>query len=698
MTVMSRIGVWVALGMAAASGKATVMNRYYVADMSDFGKKQGFYIDFENEAPDGQACGIDTLKAFIGVADGKSWRFSSLGGPFHVGQTVHITATISPTDSMFGMDGSTGHTGTGFEPGPGILKAASIPDWANGSATYRIVQRTLTISAGTKKSIFNFSASQLSPALALFERPLPLTTQFHVSSGQTVQIDAIVEIQSVPDPTAFKPLIDRFGQVIPAKFPGKIVSDAQLGIAFKADDQLLKSWGKRGDVDKFGGELGVSWAGKSSGFYTTTKRNGVWWLMTPLGNPVFYTGVCTAPSIEWDSTPVDGRRDLFEQLPPESGLEQSMWTHNVWGTQNTDYATIHGLNLLRRFGAKSFFTKATDECCRRVQGWGFSGFGKWCKVLPSMPVLPVIGVSDVPRIDRHFDVFDPEICARLKKSIASQIGKDVGNPYILGYSFGNEYDEIVTADEVRHILASKTTSPAKRAFIAFGMKLGKSALGPVGERPSFRVFWGANADRPMDDQALTAPDSDVNALRRFYASNYYQTLYRTFKSVDPNHLYFGFWIVPGWWVSDEDWNLIAPHVDVIGFDRYSDWPGIENLLSRYDKPVLLGEFSFPSWYGGARGFGRYGVYTESDAESGERYATLLGAAAKCTQCVGTMWFQYRDEPITGRGPAVDKSVTAGEHYAFGLIDACDLPKLDLVTRVRTANLNANSERLKITNK
>jgi hypothetical protein len=146
-------------------------------------------------------------------------------------------------------------------------------------------------------------------------------------------------------------------------------------------------------------------------------------------------------------------------------------------------------------------------------------------------------------------------------------------------------------------------------------------------------------------------------------------------------------------VNDEDWNLIAPNVDVIGFDRYADWAGIENLLARFDKPVLLGEFSFPAWYGGERGFGRYSIFTETDADSGDRYSKLLDDASRCPQCVGTMWFQYRDEPITGRGPATDSSVAAGEHFAFGLVDALDLPKLDLVKRVRAANLRANRVRL-----
>ena len=41
------------------------------------------------------------------------------------------------------------------------------------------------------------------------------------------------------------------------------------------------------------------------------------------------------------------------------------------------------------------------------------------------------------------------------------------------------------------------------------------------------------------------------------------------KSIDPNHLYLGMWVTPNWWENQTDWDLIAPHCDVIGFDFYS---------------------------------------------------------------------------------------------------------------------------------
>lgn len=58
-----------------------------------------------------------------------------------------------------------------------------------------------------------------------------------------------------------------------------------------------------------------------------------------------------------------------------------------------------------------------------------------------------------------------------------------------------------------------------------------------------------------------------------------------------------------------------------------------------------------------------------------------------------LWFQYRDEPITGRGPGAGMQLALGEHYAFGMVDTTDRPKWDLVDQVRSANLEATTLRL-----
>ena len=61
--------------------------------------------------------------------------------------------------------------------------------------------------------------------------------------------------------------------------------------------------------------------------------------------------------------------------------------------------------------------------------------------------------------------------------------------------------------------------------------------------------------------------------------------------------------------------------------------------------------------------------------------------------MGLLWFHYRDQPITGRGPGRGEDAYFGEHFAFGLITGTDRVKRELVTRMREINLQAANLRL-----
>ena len=117
------------------------------------------------------------------------------------------------------------------------------------------------------------------------------------------------------------------------------------------------------------------------------------------------------------------------------------------------------------------------------------------------------------------------------------------------------------------------------------------------------------------------------------------------------------------------------------------------LMQETDKPVFCGEFSFPSWYNGERGFGAFGTWTQDDSDTANVYATWTRDAARNPYCVGFNWFEYRDQHITGRGSGYGPEAVYGEHYAFGLVDVADDPKWDLVGVLRTANLQAVTQRV-----
>src|ERR1039458_3368238 len=87
------------------------------------------------------------------------------------------------------------------------------------------------------------------------------------------------------------------------------------------------------------------------------KRNAYWWLISPAGNPVFYTGLCGPPSLNWDVTPITGRAWEFAPLP---AISAPGWMNNPWVTvDNTRYYSFVTGNLIRKSGAANWQVLST---------------------------------------------------------------------------------------------------------------------------------------------------------------------------------------------------------------------------------------------------------------------------------------------------------------------------------------------------
>jgi hypothetical protein len=260
---------------------------------------------------------------------------------------------------------------------------------------------------------------------------------------------------------------------------------------------------------------------------------------------------------------------------------------------------------------------------------------------------------------------------------------------------GNEDQEIIRRDEIRKILELPHAPPAKLAIVEHLLRTRYD-----GNLSRLAQTWGVSAgslETLIRASITKASEEELEAMRRFYADRYYAWIYQTVKEIDHDHLYFGFWIYPYGWENDEDWNLIAKHCDVLGYDYYSltfSPPHLARLFDRIDKPILCGEFAFATYHKGLRGWGAFmGSSADDDREAGELYVQWITDAAQHPLCVGAMWFQYRDQPITGRGPGRGKRLFFGEHVAHGIIEFTDRPKWDLVKRMREVNLKAAAIRL-----
>lgn len=673
-------------------------HRYYFAAQYDWNGKLGFYLSFENETAE-PVCQMDTLKIAMGVADGNTWRFIVGTAKREWNKTYYLVAEIGDTRASLRLHNSLiGEVEGGFKAHKGTLEAGMIPHWASGQASYYAAECRVSIRTGRGKlhNVLTTSPSSAIPdAVRLFNSETfwgkPAVHKAFIPD-LPMTIEAVFRLAPLPDWKRFQPYIDRFGQCRYVQTPDKVRSDADLHQSLEQEKRILAQWGVPAGFDRFGGYQKAGWRKQGTGFYRVVRKGDYWWLITPEGYPCFYIGACSVPGLTWEMTPVSERESVFEWLPPKEGRTAEVWGKDVWGERaGTEYVCLHAVNLMRRFG-EDWKRKSIELSKQRLLTWGFSGVGKWGQIADT-PYAPVLGHWEIPNLVRHPDIFDPAIQAQFREHLRRQIDPLRNSPWVLGWSVGNEFDEIITRDEIAQILRLPSAPAGKRALIDYAAKnLYKNDLNALAQA------WETDTrDRSrLYTTPLTPPDADIEALRRFYAERYYGWIYRTVKEIDPNHLYLGFWIVPGWWENEEDWLLSAQHCDVLGYDRYAfdfadDW--MKRLMARIDKPILCGEFSFPTWYDGARAYGRYSVWAKDEVDSGEMYKRWVTHSARHPACVGVMWFQYRDQPLTGRGPGRGNTLVIGEHFAFGLVDFCDRPKWEMLKRMRPANLPAPVRRL-----
>ncbi len=665
--------------------------RLYLVSQCSWGEKRGFYLDLEGST-------LAELPVILGAADGADWRFISHSPPFVTGKTFQVRGVVGPEATRLFVDGvQVAESEGAWQPFEGDLEVHYRPSWADERGDWLPVVEKVEVAVSregkeVERKVLDFGAeAPKSVALALFQPGMPRRDTLVTQPGDTVTLDVALRFED-SDLRRWAPFVDEFGQAVHGEWPEKVRSEEELKADREREEAELAKMPPSEDFDEYGGYLKAGWREEGTDFFHTLKRDGYWWLITPLGNPCLYLGVCSVPGAVWETTPVSGREFLYEWLPPRDGPWASAWSKNGWGIQDgTEYVCFYTCNLIRKYG-DDWGTRVTEQALKRLKAWGFSGGGKW-GAPDSMVSTPVLHRWGTPSLEGHPDVFDPKVRERFRAELEEQVVPRRDDPRVLGWSLGNEFDEHIKPDEVMRILARPAETSAKRALLDWALD---ELYGGFLEK--LAAAWNLSLVGREGLYAVTPqpPGTDLEKLRQHYAREYYGFIYRTVKELDSNHLYLGFWIVPGWWVNEDDWRLIAPYCDVMGYDRYN--PQFEDdrlraLKAETDKPVLCGEFSYPAWYNGTRGFGQYGTSATDDAEAGELYTRWVKGMARDPYSLGSIWFILRDQPLTGRGPGHGEALTIGEHFAFGLVTETDRPKWPLVTRMREANLQAARWRL-----
>jgi hypothetical protein len=688
-----------------------------LADQSDFVNNRGFLLYLEAiESNASVPCRISNMKLILAVGDGSQFRYIINNTSWQQDRDYTVRAEVRNGQSQIFLDNTPLESqATSFVAASGPVGMNRVVNSEAGRTELFWYNSQTTLTSGT--STANLFMPQF--PLQLFERLRDTRGSFTADASQGVTITARFRLAAAAEPQLFAPFVDKYGQSVHANY-AKIVADSDFATRNTDEQTRIANWLPQVNVDSYGAPLTPPWTDSPTGFYRIKKVNNFWWLLTPEGKPVFYIGLNALPAI-YDplasSTITTGREWLFAEQPP------SAFRDGVAGR-----SFFYNWNLSRKYGS-TWEVATWNRTMDRFRAWGFSGAGKWKSavptaiapnvtrqgVTPEIPVLPIWNfgpnVVTAPGIDGNPlalpDVFDVGVRSQLEVFVNNQMGSRKSDPYIVGWSMGNETHGIVMPQHVRNLLASPTQTSAKIALIDYAID---TIYG--GNITTLARAWQVTVTTRIQLYAgflSNLPPADVENMRGYFERQLLKTYYDTVKRVDPGHLYFGFWIVPGWWVTSDDWRNLAEFTDVVGYDHYTAVHNptlYRDLNGVLDKPIFNGEFSFPPNYGGQRGFNTAfpaapGVASFDEAEAASRYTAFLQAARQDPNCIGVGYFAYIDQMITGRSVGdpfgtARPPIVQGENFAFGLVDVSDTPKQGLVDAVRSANRDAVSTRLTLT--
>jgi len=424
-----------------------------------------------------------------------------------------------------------------------------------------------------------------------------------------------------------KPAVDEFGQSNLLEYDGKVASLEQLQAEWSAEDKDIENAKPDYNYSRYGGYMQKQV--KSTGFFRTEKMNDRWWFVDPDGYLFLSVGVdCVSPGGGGNTRDLDKRDGMFKQLPPEQ------FKRSFRGHETTSFGAW---NLSRRYG-DNFHEKANEMVVKRMNRWGLNTIANWSSEevygLNRIAYTQQLrGLAMESKLMGLADVYAPGFVARMDSAMKSYLPENKNNPWIIGYFVGNEPSWLGQEARLCDLILQGEDSPIKT-------ELGKFL---------------------KDDNTPERKKEFIYQTFRIFL----QTVKATMKRYDPNHLNLGIRFGN---ISDLDEELLGicrDSFDILSFNCYSLAPGKE-MMDRAFKltgmPMIIGEYHFGTV---DRGMAQSLWQVNSEQERGVAYRYYTENAFAHPGLIGTAYFQWCDQDLTGRGD--------GENYNCGFVDVTDRP-------------------------
>ena len=349
---------------------------------------------------------------------------------------------------------------------------------------------------------------------------------------------------------------------------------------------------------------------RATGHFRTEKVDGKWWLVTPEGHLFFSVGL-DVTRVMTDISNGKLHPDWYESPVPEDGK----MAFTIW-------------NLEKKFGRKDFDDEYYDFVLKRFDSWGLNTIGNWSAgdltVKSRKPyVISVLERAKGVKRMQKFQLYDfsaPDFEQNFRAAIRERFATE-------------------------RALAHAAKDPMCIGFFVDNELQFHRWIPDVGE-------------------GRAAAGVDL----------YFRICREELNRLAPGKLYLGSRFV-GFRQPGLLWRTAAKYCDVVTVNAYAN--SVYNISDRMfkkgeEKPILVGEFHFGCLDRGMFKPGLAPVW--SQAERGRSYMRFVEGCLQHPLFVGCHWFQYRDQPLLGRGD--------GEAYQIGFVDVCDRPYPELCRAAR----------------
>lgn len=470
--------------------------------------------------------------------------------------------------------------------------------------------------------------------------------------------------------------VDRFGQNSCGSWPGKVESDIDITSADLREGMDLASATPFAERDEYGAWTSGK-ARKASGFFRVEKYGGRWWFVAPNGRPWFAVGMdCVIPGIDARMDPVV--REAYSWLPPEQGEFAKAWGWNERDGSRQAWPSFYRVNLVRKWGPGSYLAKWRDRALNRTRAWGFTCLGNWSDEslftggIPYFSTGPDIWSLKVPFITSDIvDAFHPDFAAEAIKA-ASPLYRFRGDPWLVGHFVGNE---MKWSEFPQKLMECPGDQPAKSVFL---QKLRRKYR----KIEALNSAWGTSATSfeslswPGRRKATELAKRDMGDFLMVFADRFFRGWAGAVREADPDHLVLGTRLHQGN-RPEEVVRACAKYMDVVSFNHYAfsiDRDEFDRLQAIARKPFMIGEYGFNSMDNGLL---TTAVPVRDRGERGVGYRYYTEQLASVPYFVGCHYFQYLDEPITGR---FDRETSYN-----GFVSVADIPYAGLVGAARETN-------------